>query len=95
VVDVGDLSARARMLVAGGARVGVLAPELPDDLVADVVVIGVPADADEYARSLYARLREADAREVDVLLAVPPPEVGIGAAVADRLRRAAGQARDE
>jgi L-threonylcarbamoyladenylate synthase len=38
---------------------------------------------------VYQRLREADRRGLDVLLAVPPPEVGIGAAVADRLRRAA------
>jgi L-threonylcarbamoyladenylate synthase len=40
---------------------------------------------------LYARLREADRLAVDVLLAVPPPDAGVGAAVRDRLRRAAGR----
>ena len=52
-------------------------------------VLTSPADVDEYARVLYARLRDADARGLDDLLVVPPPAVGLGAAVADRLRRAA------
>ena len=38
---------------------------------------------------LYARLRESDARAVDHVLVVPPPPDGVGAAVADRLVRAA------
>ena len=46
-------------------------------------------DVDEYARVLYARLRDADRHRLDVLLVVPPPEEGVGIAVADRLRRAA------
>jgi L-threonylcarbamoyladenylate synthase len=53
-------------------------------------VLDAPANADEYARVLYARLREADRCGVDVLLAVPPPDTGVGVAVGDRLRRAAG-----
>ncbi len=48
-----------------------------------VVLAGVEA------AHLYARLREADAAGADVVLAVLPPEDGLGAAVADRLRRAA------
>jgi hypothetical protein len=40
---------------------------------------------------LYQLLRAADEQHLDVLLAVAPPEVGIGAAVGDRLRRAAGR----
>ena len=48
-------------------------------------------DPEEDARRLYARLREADAGGFDVLLAVAPADDrGIGAAIADRLRRAAG-----
>jgi L-threonylcarbamoyladenylate synthase len=53
------------------------------------VLIGAPVDVAEYARMLYHWLREADVRRLDVLVAVSPPEEGIGAAVADRLRRAA------
>ncbi len=40
------------------------------------------------ASSLYARLREADARGVDVILVAEPSEEGLGLAVADRLRKA-------
>jgi L-threonylcarbamoyladenylate synthase len=43
---------------------------------------------------LYARLRDADTLELDVLVVIVPNEEGIGWAVADRLRRAAyGSAR--
>ena len=85
-----ELSSRASAEIAAGRRVGVLASKVPDFLDDAVVVIGTPADADEYARTLYRCLRDADARALDVVLAVAPAEVGIGAAVADRLRRAAG-----
>ncbi|HUI48370.1 MAG TPA: L-threonylcarbamoyladenylate synthase [Acidimicrobiia bacterium] len=69
---------QARLLRAEGFAVGVLE---------------APADVAEYARVLYRRLRELDARGVDVILAVAPPETtGLGAAVADRLRRAAAGA---
>jgi L-threonylcarbamoyladenylate synthase len=57
-----------------------------------VVVIDAPADPDEYARNLYALLRNADAGDVDVIVAPEPSSTaGIGAAVADRLRRAASR----
>ena len=55
--------------------------------------LGAPADVERYAHDLYAMLRAADARELDVVLAVVPDGTGLAAAVADRLRRAAGGAR--
>lgn len=81
---------------ASGHRVGVLG--LPDDpsgnfsdnLSGNVVDLAVPSDPAGYARCLYARLREADRRNVDVVVALPPAPEGIGVAVADRLARAAG-----
>lgn len=91
VVGAEELTARAHALVAARQRVAVLGAVTPRDLPPDVVVLDAPGDADEYARVLYARLREVDRRGVDVLLAVPPPEAGVGVAVADRLRRAAGR----
>jgi L-threonylcarbamoyladenylate synthase len=42
------------------------------------------------APTLYAWLREADARGVDAVVVVAPSEEGLGLAVADRLRKAAG-----
>jgi hypothetical protein len=45
-------------------------------------------DADEYAQRLYATLRALDDAGIEVVIALPPSESGVGAAVADRLRRA-------
>lgn len=46
-------------------------------------------DLATYARSLYANLRAADAREVKVIVAVLPPATGLGYAIRDRLIKAA------
>jgi L-threonylcarbamoyladenylate synthase len=54
-----------------------------------VVRLCAPVDADDYARVLYAALREADALRLPLVAAVAPPPGGIGAAVIDRLTRAA------
>jgi L-threonylcarbamoyladenylate synthase len=90
VVDASAARATAARELASGGRVGLLAPaDVTDDTFADLIVLASPADADEYARVLYARLREADDRGLDTLIAVPPRPDGIGAAVADRLARAA------
>ena len=58
-----------------------------------VVRLAMPADARAYARVLYAALREADAVQLDTVVAVLPAAGSDGAAeaVADRLRRAATQ----
>ncbi|HEX9505476.1 MAG TPA: L-threonylcarbamoyladenylate synthase, partial [Acidimicrobiia bacterium] len=88
IVDDDHLTGCVHDALAAHAHVGVVAMHVPAGLDRRVVV-GMPTDADDYARSLYRHLRAADARGVEVLLVVPPPAVGIGAAVADRLRRAA------
>jgi L-threonylcarbamoyladenylate synthase len=90
VVDAAGLGRCAHAAVERGASVGVLAPSDPTGLPEGVVVLGVAPRADDYARSLYRWLRAADARGIDLVLAVPPPDDGVGAAVVDRLRRAAG-----
>jgi L-threonylcarbamoyladenylate synthase len=91
VVGNDELAARARALLAAGQRVAVLVSGTPPKLPPGVEVLDAPRDADEYARVLYARLREVDRRGIGVLLAVAPPDAGVGVAVADRLRRAAGE----
>lgn len=73
--------------LAAGAKVAVVAPrgtQIPDG----VTRFEVPDDDAGYARALYATLREVDERGLDVVLAVPPAESGVGLAVVDRLRRA-------
>jgi L-threonylcarbamoyladenylate synthase len=90
IVDRSSAGERVRAQLRDGRRVALLAPApLPPDLPSDLVVLGAPRDVEEYARVLYARMREADGQNVDVLLVVPPDdEYGLGAAVADRLWRA-------
>lgn len=81
------LVARARELPG---PTGVIAPAgLALDLPGGVVTLARPADAGAYAHTLYALLREADARDLAVVLAVPPDPAGLGLAVRDRLTRAA------
>jgi L-threonylcarbamoyladenylate synthase len=89
IVTASELAARARRELACDRRVGVVTHDAPTDLDPRAEIVGTPSDDDEYARELYRYLRQADARGLDLLLVVPPAAVGIGAAVVDRLRRAA------
>lgn len=90
VIDVTGLHDRAEALTRLGKAVGVLAPSgVASPEVAGSRRLAAPVDVDEYARVLYAALRNADALGLDVILAVMPSTEGVGAAVADRLRRAA------
>lgn len=82
------VAAVARSL-AEGRRVGLLAPQAVVGLDRRVVALDPAGPPEGYAQVLYARLREADARGVELLIVVPPPDEGLGAAVVDRLRRAA------
>ena len=73
----------------GGATGAIVPAGVVAQLPGEVVVLARPADAAAYARDLYALLREADARGLQRVLAVPPGPEGIGLAVRDRLARAA------
>ncbi len=91
----------ARTLAAGGARVGILAPE--EDLMALAPALvplatagrvrfanyGARRDPDRAARELFAALRSLDAEGVDEILASAPEPRHIGLAIHDRLMRAA------
>ena len=77
------------LVAAAPGRRGLLVPSplgAPDG----VAVLVAGEDPAEYARVLYASLHRADDLGLDLLVAVPPPEEGLGLAIADRLRRAAG-----
>jgi L-threonylcarbamoyladenylate synthase len=89
IVDADDLARRAGELAAAGSRVGILGAPRGTVLSHESTVLATFRDLDDYARGLYQRLRDADAQHVDVVLAVPPPDEGVGQAVRDRLRRAA------
>jgi L-threonylcarbamoyladenylate synthase len=95
------IAADARTLAAGGARVGILAPE--EDLIALAPALvplatagrvrfanyGARRDPDRAARELFAALRSLDAEGVDEILASAPEPRHIGLAIHDRLTRAA------
>lgn len=51
--------------------------------------LAAPIDATEYARVLYAALRQGDERGFTSIFVIPPQGSGIAAAVRDRLARAA------
>ncbi|GAA0385344.1 L-threonylcarbamoyladenylate synthase [Microbispora corallina] len=74
-----------------GHQVGVLLP--PTFAGAPVkahAVVAVPGSTTAYARGLYGFLRELDQRGCDLIVASLPVEEGLGLAIANRLRRAAG-----
>ncbi|MBM3779459.1 MAG: threonylcarbamoyl-AMP synthase [Acidimicrobiia bacterium] len=83
-----------RRLVASGRRVGALAAPSAEkalqDAGATVVPLAEAGDLEGTAARLYAGLRHLDALGVDVILAGSvESETGLGAALADRLHRAA------
>ncbi|MFC5531096.1 L-threonylcarbamoyladenylate synthase [Cohnella yongneupensis] len=75
-----------------GSRVGVLAcTEHAGRYEADAVLDCGPRSSPEVAaQALYAHLRECDARELDFIVAEGYEERGIGTALMNRLRKAAG-----
>jgi len=75
---------------AVGQRVGVLASERPMALPAGATWLALDGDIHEQGRQLYRRLRDADHLGLQVLVVVMPPDGGLGHALRDRLRRAAG-----
>ncbi|MCB5183055.1 L-threonylcarbamoyladenylate synthase [Streptomyces antimicrobicus] len=74
-----------------GHQVGVLLPAaFATEPVKAHAVVAVPASMAAYARGLYGFLREFDQRGCDLIVASLPVEEGLGLAIANRLRRAAG-----
>lgn len=56
---------------------------------ANTTRLAAPCNAQEYARSLYAALRQADDMGSETIYVIPPEGPGIAAAVRDRITRAA------
>lgn len=80
---------------AHGRRVGLLLRPSDPPPVDTIVTLSVPDDDAGLARTLYASLRGLDEHAVDVILTTLPPETGLGLAIADRLRKAAGPRSDD
>ena len=85
IAPAGRASAIASDLAAGGASVGLLATSYPPP---DVAGLGRFEHAGELASRLYAAFRTGEDAGLDVIVVEAVPEVGVGRAVMDRLRRA-------
>ncbi|MBV8758537.1 MAG: L-threonylcarbamoyladenylate synthase, partial [Deltaproteobacteria bacterium] len=88
-VDPDDVPAA---VAAAKGRVAVLAPKSAFGPWGEISVLAypLPDDVAGMAHELYSALRDLDAAGVDVVIAALPPAAGLGEAVGDRLRRAAG-----
>jgi L-threonylcarbamoyladenylate synthase len=53
-----------------------------------IEVLSRKGDLREAAANLFAAIRRLDALDLDLILAEPIPEIGLGRAIMDRLRRA-------
>ncbi|MFG2340471.1 L-threonylcarbamoyladenylate synthase [Streptomyces yangpuensis] len=91
LVEPEKVVAEAELAQDAGHRVGVLLPpSLTDAAVKAHAVVALPASPDAYAHGLYGFLRELDRQGCDLIVASLPVEEGLGLAIANRLRRAAG-----
>ncbi len=91
LVEPEKVVAEAEIAQELGHQVGVfLPPSVADTPVKAHAVVALPASMAAYARGLYGFLRELDQRGCDLIVASLPVEEGLGLAIANRLRRAAG-----
>jgi L-threonylcarbamoyladenylate synthase len=91
LVEPEKVVAEAELAQELGHQVGVLLPpSFAGAAVKAHAVVAVPGSTAAYARGLYGFLRELDQRGCDLIVASLPAEEGLGLAIANRLRRAAG-----
>jgi L-threonylcarbamoyladenylate synthase len=86
LVSEGTGEAAAARAIAGGEQVALVCRR---EVRSAALVERLPAGLPEFARALFASLRALDATGVDRIVVEAVPEDGIGAAIMDRLRRAA------
>jgi L-threonylcarbamoyladenylate synthase len=84
------LAERARELAAAGKRVAVLGRDEEFVPLPAVRFLQLPESAEELAHELYGLLRRVDELGCEVALVRLPKAEGLGVAIGDRLRRAAG-----
>jgi L-threonylcarbamoyladenylate synthase len=91
--EVDEVPAAVRAASGPDVKLAVLAPRSAFGPWGELAVLAypLPDDLAGMARELYSALRDLDAAGVDVVIAALPPAVGLGEAVGDRLRRAAGR----
>lgn len=78
-----------------GKRMGLLAWRMPayPQRFAAIEFLAQSGDLREAAATLFAKMRHLDEANLDLILAEPVPEEGLGIAIMDRLRRAEGKGK--
>jgi L-threonylcarbamoyladenylate synthase len=92
LVEPGNEEAIAKLVkryIEEGKRVGVIARHYSSRKKARVMVRIMPQDLKEFARQIFAVMRELDEEAVDEIIIEKTEEKGIGVAIMDRLKRAA------
>lgn len=90
LVEAEEVVSRARKLASQGQKVVVIGPASLQLTDRGIELLIAPRGDESLAHALYSLLRQADELGCDVVVTSAPEEQGIGAAIADRLRRAAG-----
>jgi L-threonylcarbamoyladenylate synthase len=92
IVAPDQIQCRTTELLAAGQKIALLCQTPADfeDSKVNLHVLPLPQSSAEYAHSLYALLRQVDDLGCDIALVTLPSAEGLGAAIVDRLRRAAG-----
>ncbi|MEV8533235.1 L-threonylcarbamoyladenylate synthase [Streptomyces sp. NPDC051211] len=91
LVEPEKVVAEAELAQELGHQVGVFLPaSFADAQVKAHAVVALPGSMAAYARGLYGFLRKLDQQGCDLIVASLPVEEGLGLAIANRLRRAAG-----
>ena len=91
-VEIEETSAMLSEMQATGRKIGVLAKQEHENMYEKscMKVLGPEEDGRTCASRLFHLLREFDAEEVDVIIAEAVSEKGLGLAVMNRLKKAAG-----
>ena len=77
-----------------GKRCGLLAWQTPVEGFEALEVLSAKGDLREAATRLFAAMRRLDEAGLDLIVAEPVPETGLGAAIMDRLRKAAHESEE-
>jgi L-threonylcarbamoyladenylate synthase len=90
--QIGDVQMIALGMIQKGKKVGIISKKEHADRYTsfDVKVLGPANDVKKCAANLFHVLREFDSGKADVIIAEGIPERGLGLAVMNRLRKAAG-----
>lgn len=83
---------KAKVVIGGavGAGAGLIAMS-ENQTPVGVIRLASPRSIEEYARSLYAALRDGDSQNIKTIYIIPPEGEGLAVAIRDRISRAASQ----